>query len=95
MGALVLTRKTGESIRFISKITGQSAEITIREVYQHAIAIRLQVGENMQYVEIPYGVKQQCFGGVLYFETKPNCKIIRVIIDLPRDINVVRKELIK
>lgn len=94
MGSLVLIRKVGESVRVYNAAKTRFYEIELINIGQNGCLVGISHNGNLNTAKILFNTPQGMSNGVIEFQRQSN-KQIKMLFDLPRDINVVRRELIK
>lgn len=94
MGRLVLTRKTGESIRIDTPMGAYN--LTFQDFRGNRAHFVFDGPIQIEFVTIRLGEKFDFCGGSIQWEQHRSSRdIVRVLFDLPREINIVRRELVK
>lgn len=99
MGSLVLIRKVGESVRVYNAAKTRYHDIELMNIGKEGVIFNVKVSHTSEpvgnhNVKFLFNVSQPTSGGAIEVQRQSN-KQIKMLFDLPRDINVVRKELIK
>lgn len=94
MGQLVLTRKPGESVLIYTPLGVYNF---VFQGFRGDLAHFIFDGPiQIEFVDIRIGEKFDFCGGSIQWEHNRSSRdIVRVMFDLPREINIVRRELVK
>lgn len=94
--ALVLTRKSGESIVFKDKKSGQSITATLMRITNDKQAwVRFAVGPHAEERYLKRNEEVTFFDGNFFLDIKDGNTIARFVCEFPVNINIARKELLK
>lgn len=94
--ALVLTRKSGESVVFKNKNSDQSITATLMRITQDKQAwVRFTVGPHAEERYLKRNEKVSFFDGKFFLDIKDGNTIARFVCEFPTNVNIVRKELLK
>jgi sRNA-binding carbon storage regulator CsrA len=93
--ALVLTRKSGESVVFKDKNSGMSITATILQITKRAAGVRFTVGTNSDEREMVSSEPVEFFNGNFFLGVRDGQTQVRLVCDFPSNVNIARKELLK
>lgn len=94
MGSLVLIRKVGDVVRVYNAAKTRFYEIELMNIGQDGVLLTISHNGNSNTAKILFNVPQLMSAGHIEMQRKSNMQV-KMLFDFPRDISVVRKELIK